>query len=75
MAEKEGQVKKVTDREFRRKVTLAYRRLQAAVLKACEPMICRDYDRKKAIAWRLVDDVRGELLDVIGALTAKKKGK
>lgn len=75
MAEKEGQVKKVTDREFRRQVTLAYRRLMKAVRGASEAVIHRAPKREQEIAWRLVDDVRGELLDVIGALTAKKKGE
>jgi hypothetical protein len=66
---------KVSDQEFRRQVTTAYRRLIRAARAASEAVIRRDSKAKQAIAWRLVDDVRGELLDVIGELMAKKKGE
>jgi gas vesicle protein len=57
-----GEMRKVSDREFRRQVMEGYGKLQDAVRQASKSMLCWKDKHKQAIAWRLVDDVRGELL-------------
>lgn len=52
----------MSDREFRKSVMDHYGKLQAAVRDGSKAIISRESKRNQAIAWRLVDDILGELV-------------